>query len=171
MSNKQEKKVAKEIGGSEQIASGSLWFAPSDVRNEEYLIECKTTANDYYILSKKTWEKIVSEALKDGMRIPLLQVQLENGVEEIVVMSIHDFIALEIDKDRYFLGGEEPLLLDRMSFRVTSDFMSVSKFKEIPKEVYYCRQDVKLVDYDIHLVMMSWNDFLKIMNEKGDKNE
>lgn len=164
-SNKQEKKVAKDIGGREVIGSGCLWFAPSDVRVEDFLIECKTTANDYYILSHKTWEKIVREAISDGMRVPLMHIQLEDGVDEIVIMSINDFKGLDIDKDRLFLGGEEPLLLDRKSFRVTGDFT-----KQIPEEeiedVYYCRQDVKLVDYDIHLVMMEWTDFLQIINKE-----
>lgn len=163
-SNKQEKKVANDIGGRTQIGSGSLWFAPSDVREEDFLIECKTTQNDYYILSYKTWEKIVREAIGDSMRIPLMHIQLEDGVDEIVIMSFNDFKGLDIDRDRIFLGGKEPLLLDRKSFRVTSDFT-----KQIPEEevedVYNCRQDVKLIDYDIHLVMLEWTDFIRIMNE------
>ena len=137
-----------------------------DVRTDDFLIECKTTANNYYILSRNTWEKIENEALKDGIRVPILQVQLENGVSEIVVMSIHDFLTLELDKGRTFLGGKEPLLLDRMSFRVTDDFKNVADYKEIPKEVFYFRQDVKLVEYNIHLVMLDWNDFLYMIEEE-----
>ena len=35
-SNKQEKDVAKQIGGKTVIASGALWHASSDVRNKQY---------------------------------------------------------------------------------------------------------------------------------------
>ena len=52
-SNKQEREVAKIFGGKQVIASGSLWFADSDVRSDKYLIECKTTEKDYYTLTAK----------------------------------------------------------------------------------------------------------------------
>ena len=54
----QEKSVAKEFNAKTVIASGSLWFANSDVRSDKFLIECKTTDKDYYSLTAKVWEKI-----------------------------------------------------------------------------------------------------------------
>ena len=70
-SNKQEKRVADELGGKTVIGSGSLWGAKGDVRTEDYLIECKTTKKTSYPLSADTWLKIEREATRDGLRIPV----------------------------------------------------------------------------------------------------
>ena len=75
-SNLQEKSVAKQFGGKQVIASGALWFAHSDVRNDKFLIECKTTEKDYYSLTAKVWEKIEQEAIRDHLRIPLMVIDL-----------------------------------------------------------------------------------------------
>lgn len=85
-SNLQEKSVAKQFGGKQVIASGALWFAPSDVRSDKCLIECKTTEKPYYSVTSKVWEKIEREALKDGMRIPLLIIDLEDK-DRVVVFN------------------------------------------------------------------------------------
>ena len=83
-SNKQEREVAKIFGGKQVIASGSLWFADSDVRSDKCLIECKTTENNFYPVTTKVWEKINEEAVQDHMRTPILVVDL-------------------IDRDRYVI--------------------------------------------------------------------
>ncbi len=90
-SNKQEKEVAKLFGGKQVIASGSLWFADSDVRNDKFLIECKTTEKDYYTITNKVWEKIEEEALKDRMRTPLLIIDLQDR-DRYVVFNPNQFV-------------------------------------------------------------------------------
>ena len=90
-SNIQEKSVAKQFGGKQVIASGSLWFADSDVRNDKFLIECKTTEKDYYSITTKVWEKIEDEALKDRMRTPLLIIDLQD-TDRYVVFNPNQFI-------------------------------------------------------------------------------
>ena len=67
-SNKQEKDVAKILGGKTVMASGSLWQAKGDVRTSKYLVECKTR--------------------KDGLRSPLLVFDCKN--ERFVVFRIKD---------------------------------------------------------------------------------
>ena len=89
-SNKQEKEVAKLFGGKQVIASGSLWFADSDVRSDKYLIECKTTEKDYYTLTAKVWEKIQEEAIQDHMRTPLMVIDLKD-TDRYVVFRPKDF--------------------------------------------------------------------------------
>ena len=89
-SNLQEKSVAKQFGGKQVIASGALWFAHSDVRNDNFLIECKTTEKDYYSLTSKVWEKIVGEAIRDHMRIPLMAIDLEDR-DRVIVFRPQDF--------------------------------------------------------------------------------
>lgn len=90
-SQKQEKAVAKQFNAKPVIASGSLWFADSDVRNDKFLIECKTTKNNYYSLTSKVWEKIEKEAIKDRMRTPLMAIDLEDK-HRIIVFNPKYFI-------------------------------------------------------------------------------
>ena len=89
-SNLQEKSVAKQFGGKQVIASGALWFAHSDVRNDKFLIECKTTEKDYYSVTAKVWEKIEQEAIRDHLRIPLMVIDLEDR-DRVVVFRPKDF--------------------------------------------------------------------------------
>lgn len=42
-SDKQEKKVAKAIGGKQTANSGATAFSKGDVRTDKFLIECKTS--------------------------------------------------------------------------------------------------------------------------------
>lgn len=89
-SQKQEKGVAKDMGAKVVVASGALWSAKGDVRSDKFLIECKTTEKDYYPVTTKVWEKISQEAVKDGMRIPLLMVDLKDS-ERYVIFNPKDF--------------------------------------------------------------------------------
>ena len=89
-SQKQENSVAKTFGGRVTAASGALWGMKGDVRNDKFLIECKTTEKDFYILTAKVWEKIHEEAVKDHLRIPLMVIDLEDS-ERYVVFRPKDF--------------------------------------------------------------------------------
>lgn len=89
-SQKQEKSVAKDMGAKIVVASGAMWSAKGDVRSDKFLIECKTTEKDFYSITTKVWEKISLEADKDGMRIPLLFVDLRDK-DRFVVFNPNDF--------------------------------------------------------------------------------
>ena len=89
-SQKQEKSVAKDFNARPTVASGALWGMKGDVRNDKFLIECKTTEKDFYSITTKVWEKISLEADKDGMRIPLLFVDLRD-TDRYVVFNPNDF--------------------------------------------------------------------------------
>lgn len=89
-SQKQEKSVAKKLGGKVTAASGALWGMKGDVRTDRFLVECKTTEKDYYTLTAKVWEKIEEEAVKDHMRTPLMVIDLEDS-ERYVVFRPKDF--------------------------------------------------------------------------------
>ena len=60
-SQKQEKSVAKDFNARMTVASGALWGMKGDVRNDKFLIECKTTEKGYYSVTNKVWEKIEDE--------------------------------------------------------------------------------------------------------------
>lgn len=124
-SQKQEKQVAKEVEGKTTIASGALYFQKADVRNDVYLIECKTTSKFYYSLTLATWEKINKEAIKDGLRVPVMCIDLEDGKNRMAVFSEPDFVF----KDCYYLFAEveqEEVFTSAKSCRVTSTPMVVS---------------------------------------------
>ena len=55
-SNRQEKAVAKKIGGKQVANSGATAFSKGDVRTDEWLVECKTATTEKQSFSiKKAW--------------------------------------------------------------------------------------------------------------------
>ena len=87
----QEKSVAKDLDAKTVIASGALWGSKGDVRHDEFLVECKTTEKSFYSLSMKVWEKIEKEAIKDGLRIPLMCIDVNGGKDRFAVFLEKDF--------------------------------------------------------------------------------
>lgn len=63
-SDKQEKSVAKAVGGKQVANSGATAFSKGDVRTDDFLIECKTCENEKSSFSiKRDWlEKNKEEA-------------------------------------------------------------------------------------------------------------
>jgi hypothetical protein len=101
---KQEKRTAKEFNGKEQIASGALDGMKGDVRtgntgvgfnDSDFLIENKFTDKASYSLKKSIWDKIEKESLRDNLRIPLMQIDIQDT--QLVVLNKSDFLSL-IDK-------------------------------------------------------------------------
>ena len=90
-SQKQEKSVAKDFNARVTVASGALWGMKADVRNDKFLIECKTTEKDYYSITTKVWEKIELEAIKDRGRTPLLIIDLKDS-DRYVVFNPNQFV-------------------------------------------------------------------------------
>lgn len=133
MSNLQEKRVANEINGKVVIGSGSIWSMKGDCRNEDYLIECKTTKKDYYVLNVKTWLKIEEEAIKDSLRTPVLCIDTRTA--NLALIRLHDS---EI--------GEHDLFV-----------------KEVSKSLrLYEPCVIKFEDTDIYLLCIEWDEFLEL---------
>ena len=67
-SNKQEKQVAKTLGGRQVSNSGATPFRKGDVTTKEWLIECKTNTTEKKSFSiKKEWlDKNKEEAFAMG---------------------------------------------------------------------------------------------------------
>jgi hypothetical protein len=89
-SKAQEERTAKEFSGRVQLASGAIEACgmKGDVRTDKYLIENKFTDAPFYLLTIKTWEKIAREGAKDGGRIPILQVDIQDL--QLVIMFEYD---------------------------------------------------------------------------------
>lgn len=157
----QEKRVAKDLNAKVTVASGALWTQKADVRSDDFLIECKTTAKDFYSLTTTTWSKIKKQALNDNFRIPVMCIDLEDGKESIAIMSIHDFIATGFDLKAQFLGNPEPIFIEKNSYRVTADFIGEDFPQAIDDEQYPCyRRDIKFLGTKEHLVLIKWKDFI-----------
>lgn len=100
---KQEGRITKSLkqlgqDARRQIASGSLWFAKSDIVSELFRIEAKTRAKfgQKSIKVEKEWlEKIKQEALETG-KVPALAFSFGDNM---------DYFVLE-DRDFYTLVEE-----------------------------------------------------------------
>jgi hypothetical protein len=112
----QEKSVAKDLNAKTVVASGALWGSKGDVRHDNLLVECKTTDKGFYSLSLTVWDKIEKEAIRDGLRIPVMCIDLNGGKERYAVFLDKDF---KHYKERYEIyDGEETLWTTKKSFRV-----------------------------------------------------
>lgn len=164
-STAQEKKVAKEIGGRVTPASGALWGSKADVRNEQFLVECKTTEKEQYALSYLTWEKVRHEALNDGFREPVMCIDLSNGSHRLAVL-------------------DHGINLDYLSWvraqGYTSDFTPISISKSSKSLKYtgktlvlvFCNKRPLSVKKDIELVVTPWEQFKEYLNlvDRGERD-
>lgn len=158
----QEKKTAKEFNGKLQIASGALWGAKGDVRTGErnlgfnendYLIENKYTDKDFYRLTRKTWEKIEKEAINDNLRIPLIQIDIQD--ESIIVMDYNYFLEL-------YEGYN--YLLETKNTSAKSYIISKEDLKRLNSGYLFCINFRGVLGKykPLNLVIMRKEDFLNI---------
>lgn len=94
-SKKQEQRITKSLKeikdeARRQIASGSLWFAKSDVVSSLFQIEAKTKAEICKSMSiKREWlEKIEREAFYAG-KIPALAISFGDSTDYFVLKDIY----------------------------------------------------------------------------------
>ena len=111
----QEKSVAKDLDAKTVVASGALWGSKGDVRHDEFLVECKTTEKPFYSLTMKVWEKIEKEAVRDGLRTPLMCVDINDGKDRYAVFLEKHFKHYKTYHD---LETGDTSWSDRDSFRV-----------------------------------------------------
>ena len=78
-SNRQEKQVAKAIGGKKIANSGATAFSKGDVRTDLFLIECKTCTKEQktFTIHKEWITKNVEEAF--AMRKPYSAIAFDFG--------------------------------------------------------------------------------------------
>ena len=112
----QERSVAKDLNAQTVVASGALWGSKGDVRHDNLLIECKTTEKSYYSLSMSVWEKIEKEAIKDGLRLPVMCIDIKGGKERYAVFLNKHFNHYKSYSEIY--DGSETSWTDKKSFRI-----------------------------------------------------
>lgn len=94
-SSRQEKKVAKAVSGKQTANSGATKFSKGDVRNDLFLIECKThTELREQFTIKRDWiDKNREEAFQMGKRYSALAIDFGDG-ENHYLIDEHLFLEL-----------------------------------------------------------------------------
>jgi uncharacterized Zn finger protein (UPF0148 family) len=90
--DKQEQRVAKQVGGRQTIASGQTPVDKADVRSETVRVECKYTDKKSYSLKAADLAKVASQATGDQM--PLFYVEFREHGEAYYVVPEHWFLQL-----------------------------------------------------------------------------
>lgn len=95
-SSRQEKDVAKKVGGKVQINSGATPFYKGDVATQNILIECKTTTQPKKSLSiKKEWlEKVDLEAFQSRKELGILVFNFEPDGKNYAVIPLNKLVNL-----------------------------------------------------------------------------
>lgn len=100
-SQRQERSLAKQLGGSVNAGSGNGWVRKGDVRSDKELWECKITSSKSYSLKYEELRKVYEQALMDG-RIPIFLVEFMKQGESFVVLTQDDYMEM---REAYF--GDE----------------------------------------------------------------
>lgn len=118
------------------------------MRSDKFLVECKATQSDYYSLTSTTWNKIADEALRDGIRLPLMCIEIKG--KKWAVLDLNDFNAIDTKDD-----GEElvPVVVKSKSFRL--------HFDSDDKVVYQCQWG----RFTLFLLVIEWDEFLTRIKE------
>jgi hypothetical protein len=91
-SQKQEKTLAKKLGGKVTPGSGAFGFHKGDVTSDKYLVEAKYTDTTNYRLTLRTWNKIKNEAYSVD-KIPVMEIVLDQNQfpTKLILISPTDF--------------------------------------------------------------------------------
>lgn len=96
-SNKQEKQVAKAIGGKQTANSGATAFSKGDVKTDEWLVECKTATTEKASFSiKKEWlQKNREEAFAMGKSYNALAFDFGTGDNRYYIVDEKTFVKMK----------------------------------------------------------------------------
>lgn len=94
-----EKEVAERFEASLVAGSGRHMGYKGDVKSDEFLIDCKYTDSDKYILSAETWRTLSLWAINEK-RTPLLVVKIGKGGYEFVVFENEEPMSVKCAKSK-----------------------------------------------------------------------
>ena len=90
-SSKQEKRLAKNLGGRVTINSGAT-FGENDIIGDSFEIEAKTTQKGSFIVKESEFEKM---ALKcDKKKMPIMVIEFEKTGRKVAVLHLDDLTHL-----------------------------------------------------------------------------
>ena len=101
-SQKQERRLSTQIGGTVNSGSGNGWVRKGDVRSGDELYELKITSAKSYALKDAELTKNYTNALIDG-RIPIFLIEFKTSGNSWVVLSKDDYMDL---RERAGFGNE-----------------------------------------------------------------
>lgn len=86
-SSKQEKQVAKAIGGTQTANSGATAFSKGDVRTDDFLIECKTCVKPQksFTVQKEWFTKNKEEAFAMGKYYSAVVFDFGDGEQHYII--------------------------------------------------------------------------------------
>ena len=86
-SNRQEKKVAKAVGGKQISNSGATDFQKGDITTDLFLLECKTktTASKSFTLKKEWFGKNKEEAFEMGKPYSVVVIDFGDGENHYII--------------------------------------------------------------------------------------
>lgn len=114
----QETRIAKDIGGRRQKASGATDFAKGDVRKQgEIRVEAKTTGARTFILKLSDVSKIREEALLGGAEDWAMQVEFQGQMganRKLAIIDWNRFMQLHrlmkaVEDHKANVWGEGPI--------------------------------------------------------------
>ena len=115
-SQKQEKTLAKKMGGKVTPGSGAFGFHKGDVKNGNYLAEAKFTDAMDYRLTLRTWNKIKNEAYSVD-KTPIMEIILDqniNPIKLVIIAHINMYDNFNLDDEKFVEKFFSlPLLIDK----------------------------------------------------------
>ena len=92
-SQKQESRLAKQLGGTRNSGSGNGWIRKSDIRSDDLLVEAKITSGKSFSIKDDELIKNISYAIVDG-RMPIFLVEFKTTGNSYVILTEDDFLDL-----------------------------------------------------------------------------
>lgn len=110
-SQKQEKRIAEDLGGNVQKASGATDFAKGDVRADNLLVEAKTTGQKSYRVDRDEITKIQAEALERGASDWAMQIEFQGQFGQNKKVAVIDWLT-------YMQLREDSEVLDKVRSKI-----------------------------------------------------
>lgn len=115
----QERRVAEDLGGRVQAASGAMPHAKGDVRVAgDVRVECKTTTRPTYILQLATIKKIKIEGITQGFEDWVIQLEFKTqaGKTRFAIMDEKRAEEMGLRTDRYYayVTDKQSIILERL---------------------------------------------------------
>lgn len=165
-SKKQELSIAKEVEGKTTIASGSLWFQKADVKNDKFLFECKITKEKYFNVTEKIWDKIRKQAVKDGLREPVLVIDFKDGLYRYAVIQLETLYSFNIQqKDIMIMDIFDP---EKNPFETKSFRLDYEHLHMLELEVLETKNRILITTFRLNgnvMCVLDWEDFIYISNK------
>lgn len=134
---KQERRIAKDLGGRVTPASGARWGARRDVKSDAWLIEAKTTGQSSYRIEDKDLEFLLRQAYRIG-RTPAYVIEFQ-GQGELVVLPAET------------VERQAPNVLDVAGRSGIT--LRVEHLQQVPLRAHAAGRDYAVMSYDEFLLL------------------